>query len=96
LMPARTGAPAPPARVTATKIMPPCETGGPQVTSGIRVGTPAVTSRGMKEEEMKLVGRFISTVLKDLKNESTIAKVRKEVSELCGRFPLYAERIARG
>ena len=45
---------------------------------------------------MKLVGRFISTVLKDLKNESTIDKVRKEVSQLCARFPLYADRIARG
>jgi glycine hydroxymethyltransferase len=66
------------------------------VTSGIRVGTPAITSRGMKEAEMKLVGRFISTVLKDLKNEATIRKVRGEVSELCERFPLYAERIKRG
>jgi len=45
---------------------------------------------------MKLVGRFISTVLKDLKNESTIGKVRKEVSELCERFPLYADRIKKG
>ena len=66
------------------------------VTSGIRVGTPAITSRGMREAEMKLVGRFISTVLKDLKNEDTIDRVRKEVGQLRDRFPLYADRIARG
>ena len=84
------------AGITANKNMIPFDTRGPQVTSGIRVGTPAVTSRGMKEAEMQLVGRFISTVLKDLRNESTIRKVREEVRELCERFPLYAERIARG
>jgi len=84
------------AGITANKNMIPFDTRGPQVTSGIRVGTPAITSRGMKEPEMKLVGRFISTVLKDLKNEATIRKVREEVRELCERFPLYAERIARG
>jgi len=84
------------AGITANKNMIPFDTRGPQVTSGIRVGTPAITSRGMKEAEMKLVGRFISKVLKDLKNEATINKVRKEVSELCDRFPLYAERIAKG
>ncbi len=84
------------AGITTNKNMIPFDTRGPQVTSGIRVGTPAITSRGMKEAEMKLVGRFISTVLKDLKNEATIRKVRGEVSELCERFPLYAERIKRG
>jgi len=84
------------AGITANKNMIPFDTRGPMVTSGIRVGTPAITSRGMKEAEMKLVGRFISTVLKDLKNESTIDKVRKEVSELCERFPLYADRIKKG
>jgi glycine hydroxymethyltransferase len=84
------------AGITTNKNMIPFDTRGPMVTSGIRVGTPAITSRGMKEAEMKLVGRFISTVLKDLKNESTIGKVRKEVGQLCERFPLYADRIARG
>jgi len=50
----------------------------------------------MKEEEMRLVGRLIATVLKDPGSETTIGRVRKEVGELCGRFPLYADRIAKG
>jgi len=84
------------AGITANKNMIPFDTRGPQVTSGIRVGTPAITSRGMKEEEMRLVGRLIATVLKDPGSETTIGRVRKEVGELCGRFPLYADRIAKG
>jgi len=84
------------AGITANKNMIPFDTRGPQVTSGIRVGTPAITSRGMKEEEMRLVGRLIATVLKDPGSETTIDRVRKEVGELCGRFPLYADRIAKG
>lgn len=80
------------AGITANKNMIPFDTRGPQVTSGIRVGTPAITSRGMKEEEMRLVGRLIATVLKDPGSETTIGRVRKEVGELCGRFPLYADR----
>jgi len=84
------------AGITANKNMIPFDTRGPQVTSGIRVGTPAITSRGMKEEEMRLVGRLIATVLKDPGSETTIGRVRKEVDELCGRFPLYADRIAKG
>ena len=84
------------AGITANKNMIPFDTRGPQVTSGIRVGTPAITSRGMKEEEMRLVGRLIATVLKDPGSETTIGRVRKEVGELCGRFPLYADRTAKG
>ena len=57
------------------------------VTSGIRIGTPALTTRGMKEAEMKPMGRFISTVLKDLKNESTIGKVREEVERALRAIP---------
>ena len=84
------------AGITANKNMIPFDTRGPQVTSGIRVGTPAITSRGMKEEEMRLVGRLIATVLKDPGSETTIGRVRKEAGELCGRFSLYAHRIAKG
>ena len=84
------------AGITANKNMIPFDTRGPQVTSGIRVGTPAITSRGMKEEEMRLVGRLIATVLKDPGSETTIGRVRKEAGELCGRFPLDADRIAKG
>lgn len=84
------------AGITANKNMIPFDTRSPQVTSGIRLGTPAVTSRGMKEEEMKIIGRLIAHVLKDTQDEKRIAEVKKEVQALCERFPLYTERIARG
>jgi glycine hydroxymethyltransferase len=63
----------------------------PFVTSGIRIGTPAVTTRGMGTDEMKQIGKMISRVIKNRKDEDLIAEVRKEVSALCERFPLYSE-----
>jgi glycine hydroxymethyltransferase len=84
------------AGITANKNMIPFDTRSPQVTSGIRLGTPAVTSRGMKEAEMKIIGRLIAHVLADIRDEKRIADVKREVHDLCERFPLYAERIARG
>ena len=62
------------------------------VTSGIRIGTPAVTTRGMREVEMVEIARLIDRVLSDLGSSSTEAKVRGEVQELTNRFPLYSER----
>ena len=63
------------------------------MTSGIRIGTPALTTRGMKEDQMRLIAGFIADVLKNIQNEKRPAEVREEVNNLCGRFPLYAERI---
>ena len=63
------------------------------MTSGIRIGTPALTTRGMKEPEMKQIAGFIATVLENIHNEKRLAEVREEVRSLCERFPLYAERI---
>jgi glycine hydroxymethyltransferase len=60
----------------------------PFVTSGIRIGSPAVTTRGMKEAEMKAIAGFITEVLKDPGNEKNIEKVRKQVLELTARFPV--------
>ena len=60
----------------------------PAVTSGIRLGTPAVTSRGMKEPEMAAIADMISEVLLDINNIDAIAKVRQRVRELTARFPL--------
>lgn len=57
--------------------------------SGIRIGTPTLTTRGMKESEMKLVAEFMARVLKDVKNETEIKKVRAEVRELCKKFVFY-------
>ncbi|MHB9098632.1 MAG: serine hydroxymethyltransferase [Syntrophales bacterium] len=79
--------------ITINKNAIPFDTKGPNVTSGIRIGTPALTTRGMKEAEMRQIGGLITTVLKDIHNEKRLAEVREEVTSLCGRFPLYAERI---
>lgn len=81
------------AGITANKNMIPFDTKSPMVTSGIRIGTPAVTTRGMKEEEMKTIGRMIAYVLKDIHNEDRVMEVRAEVKSLCERFPLYRDRM---
>ncbi|MDY6843230.1 MAG: serine hydroxymethyltransferase [Thermodesulfobacteriota bacterium] len=64
----------------------------PSVTSGIRVGTPAATTRGMKEHEMEIITDLIYEVLSQPAREATIKIVAREVEELCGRFPLYVDR----
>lgn len=79
--------------ITANKNRIPFDTKSSQVTSGIRVGTPAVTTRGMKEEEMKTIALLISSVLKHHKDEKRLREVREEVRTLCEKFPLYYERI---
>jgi glycine hydroxymethyltransferase len=79
--------------ITINKNAIPFDTKGPHVTSGIRIGTPALTTRGMKEAQMKQIGGLIADVLKNIHAEKRLAEVREEVGKLCGRFPLYAERI---
>jgi glycine hydroxymethyltransferase len=78
--------------ITVNKNTVPFETKSPMVTSGIRVGTPAVTSRGMREAEMKEIARLIDRVLSNLGSSSVEATVRGEVQELTNRFPLYQDR----
>jgi len=80
------------AGITVNKNGIPFDTKGPTITSGIRIGTPALTTRGMKEEEMEIIGRLISTILKNPGSETVVEKVRKEVVALCERFPLYQGR----
>jgi len=79
--------------ITINKNRIPFDTKGAQVTSGIRVGTPALTTRGMKEPEMKRIAGFIATVLRNIRDERRLAEVREEVRSLCEQFPLYPERI---
>ncbi|HWJ22451.1 MAG TPA: serine hydroxymethyltransferase, partial [Gemmatimonadaceae bacterium] len=85
------------AGITVNKNTVPKETQSPFVTSGIRVGTPAVTTRGMREPEMARIAELIDRVLADAENESNLDTVRDEVRELAGAFPLYpeAERAVR-
>ncbi|MDD5451775.1 MAG: serine hydroxymethyltransferase [Desulfovibrionales bacterium] len=77
------------AGITVNKNAIPFDTKGPQITSGIRVGTPAVTSRGMREEEMTAIGRLMTRVMGNLASEKVRREVRHEVRGLCERFPLY-------
>lgn len=76
------------AGITVNKNTIPFETRSPFQASGVRLGSPAVTTRGMKEQEMAAIGDMISEVLLDIKNLDTLAKVRQRVRELTARFPL--------
>jgi glycine hydroxymethyltransferase len=78
--------------ITVNKNTIPFETKSPMVTSGIRIGTPAVTTRGMKEAEMAEIARLIDRVLSKPGDSATEASVRGDVQELTARFPLYPER----
>ena len=79
------------AGITLNKNLIPFDPATPFVTSGIRIGTPAMTTRGMKEKEMVQIADLITTVLRDIKNEETIASVRNQAKELCSKFPLYPD-----
>jgi glycine hydroxymethyltransferase len=82
------------AAITVNKNTIPFDTNSPFVASGIRIGTPALTTRGMRETEMEQVGRLISRALHGVDNETELAAVKSEVEKLAARFPLYAERLA--
>ncbi len=77
------------AGITVNKNTVPFETRSPFVTSGIRIGTAALTSRGMKEDDMRVVGGFITTVLDNIRDEAVIHKVRAEVTDFARSFPIF-------
>jgi glycine hydroxymethyltransferase len=81
------------AGITANKNTIPFETRPPTVTSGIRLGTPALTTRGMREAEMQTVAALIAEVLADVEDTARQARVAAKVRELCAGFPLYPERL---
>lgn len=80
------------AGLTTNKNMVPFDPRKPMVTSGIRIGTPAVTTRGMGEPEMSQIASFIVRTLENAGDEERIAEIRSEVEDLCRRFPLYSDR----
>tara|TARA_Y100000996_G_scaffold142517_1_gene109170 strand:+ start:2145 stop:3443 length:1299 start_codon:yes stop_codon:yes gene_type:complete len=77
------------AGITTNKNMIPFDTKSPMITSGIRIGTPALTTRGMGKEEMIVIAQLIDNVLSDIDNENNINKIKKSVEELCDEFELY-------
>lgn len=83
------------AAITVNKNGIPFDTQGPMITSGIRIGTPAVTTRGMKENEMRLIASYIADVVANINDENKIKAVATEVKKLCDRFPLYEQRIKK-
>jgi glycine hydroxymethyltransferase len=80
------------AGITVNKNAIPFDTNPPMKPSGIRIGTPALTTRGMKEREMKRVGQWIAEALNNRSDASTLGRIRREVLELAEAFPLYAGR----
>ena len=81
------------ARITVNKNAVPFDTRSPFVTSGIRIGTPAVTSRGMKEREMETIGDLIARALSRVGDDAALRAVAEEVGALCKQFPVYPHRL---
>ena len=79
------------AGITVNKNMVPFDTKSPMVTSGIRIGTPAITTRGMKEKEMILISHLIDKVLKNSRDKKCLQKIKSEVVELCNNYPIYED-----
>jgi glycine hydroxymethyltransferase len=82
------------AGITANKNTIPFDTNSPMVASGIRLGTPALTSRGMREADMAQVATLVTRALHAVESETALAEVKREVRQMCERFPLYAARLA--
>ena len=79
--------------ITVNKNTIPFDTNSPFVASGVRVGTPALTTRGMKEDEMRKIGKLIAEIVREPESEEIKSRVKNEVLELTEKFPLYAHRL---
>jgi glycine hydroxymethyltransferase len=80
------------AGITVNKNAIPFDINPPLKPSGIRIGSPALTTRGMKENEMRKVGRWIAEALNNRTDAAVLGRIRRQVVELADAFPLYAER----
>jgi glycine hydroxymethyltransferase len=83
------------AHITVNKNTIPFDQNKPFVASGLRIGTPAVTTRGMKESEMRAIGRMIAAIVHEPQSEEARNDVKRSVAELTAKFPLYAQRLKR-
>lgn len=81
--------------ITVNKNTIPFDTNKPFVASGIRLGTPALTTRGMKEDEMRSIGEMIASIVHEPESEEVKARVKKGVAEITAKFPMYPHRFAR-
>jgi glycine hydroxymethyltransferase len=81
------------ANITVNKNAVPKDPQSPFITSGIRLGTPAVTTRGFKEKECEQLANWICDILDDIRNEQVIAGVQEKVVDICNRFPVYEEGV---
>ena len=81
--------------ITVNKNTIPFDPNKPMVASGIRLGTPALTTRGMMEAEMRQIGKMIAAVVNEPNSEEVQSRVRREVKELTARFPLYPQRYKK-
>ena len=79
------------AGITTNKNMIPYDEKSPMITSGIRIGTPALTTRGMKEEEMLTISHFIDKAISNIKDDNVLLEIRNKVKDLCGTYPLNQE-----
>tara|TARA_Y100000588_G_scaffold214901_1_gene228812 strand:+ start:34934 stop:36118 length:1185 start_codon:yes stop_codon:yes gene_type:complete len=79
------------AGITVNKNMVPFDKKSPFITSGIRVGTPAVTTRGMKEAQMEIIAEMIDSIIIDFENDKKINNIKNQVKELCNDYPLYKD-----
>ncbi len=80
--------------ITVNKNAIPFDTRPPRVTSGIRIGTPAITTRGLGPEEMKTIGEFISSILVDPANDILIRNIRRGICQICEKYPIYIDKIS--
>ncbi len=81
------------AGITVNKNAIPFDPRPPAVTSGIRIGTPAVTTRGMKEKEIEMIANFIKEALNNPGSEKVLSRIKNDVRELCSQFPIYRHRL---
>jgi glycine hydroxymethyltransferase len=83
------------AHITVNKNTIPFDPEKPFITSGVRLGSPAVTTRGMKEKEMDKIAAWITEAVEKRADPKALARIKKEVAALCKKFPLYAKRLKK-